>query len=385
MFKLEALRALHGDALILHYGSATNPRYAVIDGGPDGVWESSLQPRLQELRRGNKAVPLRWVLLSHVDEDHVLGLIKMLEEIEAVMPQPNDASAFPAALFHNTPGPAAVQPGVAGGFAGSTPAGVPTDPARAKLEAKLAAVASQQQAAMITVASYKQGAQLANLARKLSVARNPDDGERRLTGDKLPRTIVGPLKVTVISPSVTILDKLIRKWKSALGRTGGIVSAEVETKIQNLSSLVVLVESGTKKMLLTGDALDTDVIAGLKELDLLDRNGQLRVDLLKLPHHGSKFNCHDALFETVKAKHYVISADGRFDNPDVPTLERFVRSEKDRACTLWLTTGPQEGGLSATKLNSRYRSLDRLFTKHSATRIKVRHPKPGDLSVTVSL
>ena len=84
MFKLEALRAKHGDALILHYGTAAKPRYAVIDGGPRGAWKASLRPRLQELRTGNEAVPLKWMLLSHVDEDHVFGLIELLKEIEDV-------------------------------------------------------------------------------------------------------------------------------------------------------------------------------------------------------------------------------------------------------------------------------------------------------------
>ena len=170
--------------------------------------------------------------------------------------------------------------------------------------------------------------------------------------------MVGPLKVTVISPTVTTLDKLIKAWKKQLGKDGGIVSSEVETKIQNLSSIVVLVESGTKKMLLTGDALDNDFLDDLDQLGFLDSNGQIRVDVLKLPHHGSKVNNHDRLFETIKAKHYVISADGRFDNPDPPTLERFVRSEKDRACTLWITNGPGEGGSMGKVLDSRYRKLD---------------------------
>src|SRR5262245_60633839 len=250
MFKLEALRALHGDALILHYGTETSPRYAVIDGGPKGVWEASLRPRLQELRKGNKAVPLKWMLLSHVDEDHVLGLSNLLQEIKDALPNPKDATAFPAALIHNTRGPASPQPGVATAH----------PPVVTDIEAKLAAVAALQSQTIATVASYKQPAQLANLARELTIARNPKDGERRLAGDKLPSSVVTPLKVTVISPTVETLDKLIKAWKKQLGKTGGIVSSEVEHKIQNLSSIVVLVENGKKKMLLTGDALDLDFI-----------------------------------------------------------------------------------------------------------------------------
>ena len=147
----------------------------------------------------------------------------------------------------------------------------------------------------------------------------------------------------------------------------------------------MLVESGTKKMLLTGDALDLDFIDDLGALGLLNSKGQMTVDLLKLPHHGSQANCHEKLFETIKAKHYVISADGRFGNPDVPTLERFVKSEAKRACTLWLTNGPGEDGLMAETLDSRFEKLDALIAQHHATKIKVRHPKPNDPSVVISL
>lgn len=381
MFKLEALRALHGDALLLHYGTRAKPKYALIDGGPAGVWTASVRPRLQELRKNDKAVPLRWMLLSHIDEDHVLGLIDMVQELVDAMPQPKDATASSRALFHNTPGPPAPQAGVASGPAVPPQ---PADPVRAGIEAALVSVAAHAPP-MNTVSSYRQGAELANLALHQAITRNPTTGDRLLAGDELPADIVSPLRVTVISPTVTVLNKLIKKWQDQLGKDGGVITSNVETKIQNLSSIVVLVEKGSKRMLLTGDALDFDVIAGLKELDLLDDNGELHVDLLKLPHHGAEGNCHEELFQTVKAKHYVISADGRHGNPDEPTLERLVESEKDRDCKIWITNGPGEGGLMAATLDARYETLTELIALHNADGIEVRHPSPGDLSVTISL
>ena len=109
MFKLEAVRALHGDALLVHYGTEERPRYALIDGGPAGVWNRWLRPRLQQLRKDDKAVPLQWMLLSHVDEDHVLGLIDLVQELRDAMPRPSTATASSRALFHNTPGVLAVE------------------------------------------------------------------------------------------------------------------------------------------------------------------------------------------------------------------------------------------------------------------------------------
>ena len=50
IFSLEALRARHGDSLLLHYGTKSDPKLIVIDGGPSGVFKGALKPRLEALR-----------------------------------------------------------------------------------------------------------------------------------------------------------------------------------------------------------------------------------------------------------------------------------------------------------------------------------------------
>lgn len=383
MFELEVFRARHGDALLLHYGTRKKPLRALVDGGPGGTWDDVLRPALQDLR-GERALPLRWVMLSHVDDDHVNGLLDLLQELDDAMPHPANATASTAALFHNTPGPPAPQGGVASGAAPALPA----DPARRAVEERIATAAGAQATPMAMVASYQQGADLANLAHGQHIRRNPDTGLRLLAGDALPDEVVEPLKVTVVSPSPAIVDKLVQRWEEDLGKGGGVVTSSVEKKIQNLSSLVALVESGTsrkKRMLLTGDALDFDFIADMKSQGLLDSHDQMKVDLLKLPHHGSKFNCHRELFETVKAKHYVISGDGGHSNPSEETLARFVESEKDRRCTLWLTYGPDEPGTRGATMRRRYAALERLLEEHDATGITVVHPAPGERSLRIKL
>jgi hypothetical protein len=307
-----------------------------------------------------------------------------VQELEDAMPRPTNATAATAALFHNTPGPPAPQGGVASGAAPALPA----DPARRAVEQRIAAVAGAQSTPMAMVASYQQGADLANLARSQQIARNPDTGLRLLAGDELPAHVVDPLTVTVVSPSPAIVDKLVQRWEDDLGKGGGVVTSSVEKKIQNLSSLVALVESGKtrkKRMLLTGDALDFDFIADLRAQGRLDGRDQLKVDLLKLPHHGSKYNCHRELFETVKAKHYVISGDGGHSNPSEETLERFVESEKDRECTLWITYGPDEPGTRGATMARRYAALERLLERHDARGIRVVHPAPGERSLRIKL
>lgn len=61
------------------------------------------------------------------------------------------------------------------------------------------------------------------------------------------------------------------------------------------------------------------------------------VDILKLPHHGSIRNTKKEFFEQIPADHYVISADGRFDNPDVDTLRALFAARPKGPYTIYLT------------------------------------------------
>ncbi|QBE66757.1 hypothetical protein EWM63_30455 [Pseudoduganella lutea] len=110
----------------------------------------------------------------------------------------------------------------------------------------------------------------------------------------------------------------------------------------NLSSLVLVVTArgshGRRaRMLLTGDARGDHVLAGLEEAGMLDAEGRVFFDLLKVPHHGSDRNLEPAFFERVQARHYVISADGRHDNPSADTLVWIAAAARTRGWRLWLT------------------------------------------------
>ena len=49
-FSVEVIRARKGDCLLLHYGTKEQPRLGLIDGGPAGVYELFLKPRLKALQ-----------------------------------------------------------------------------------------------------------------------------------------------------------------------------------------------------------------------------------------------------------------------------------------------------------------------------------------------
>ena len=86
IFTLEALKAAYGDALLLHFGDPKAPRLAVIDGGPRGVYNSVLKPRLNQLMQNKRRLsdgqlPIRLLMVSHIDDDHVNGVLAMANEL----------------------------------------------------------------------------------------------------------------------------------------------------------------------------------------------------------------------------------------------------------------------------------------------------------------
>ena len=104
VFTLEALNAKYGDSLLLHYGDAADPRLIVIDGGPATVYGDALRPRLDAIQqaRGGGQLEIRMLMVSHIDLDHINGVLKLTEALrkdqDAKRPLPFDILT----LWHNS-------------------------------------------------------------------------------------------------------------------------------------------------------------------------------------------------------------------------------------------------------------------------------------------
>jgi hypothetical protein len=169
--------------------------------------------------------------------------------------------------------------------------------------------------------------------------------------------VADDLKIMVLHPNRQRLVELQTKWDKDLktAKANGddsIIFASLsnpDTSPFNLSSIVCLVKSNDKTMLLTGDGRDDDILEGIRNNNLLDANGKCNVDILKIPHHGSDRNSSVELYQTVVAKHYVISANGKHHNPDKLMLEMFAEGTKGRDdFTLHLTNHDGELGIKQT-------------------------------------
>ncbi len=370
---LEVLRAEHGDCLLLTYGRDL----VLIDGGPPGVYDATLKPRLQELI-GERDEPLflRMVMVSHIDDDHIVGLADMFSEArERKEEQRGPAEWRTGELWLNAFG-ALTGAGRSAGASGIH---------GAAMEALVDAAPGAQSEAV--AASVANGIALQQDAIGLGVEINKSFGGGlvQVGGDSATIEVAPDLTFTVIAPAEERLTKLQEKWEAWVRnhpRADAQTAANLDRSVFNLSSIVVLARSGGRSLLLTGDAGSDDMLQGLKAAGLLaDAGPPLAVDVLKLPHHGSIRNVDAVFFERVRARNYVISANGRDGNPDDATLALLcdARRNDEEPWTLWLTYGgqPNDGKPGLHERLSAFLS-DR---EAAGQTVDVRFAKPGERHV----
>ena len=74
--KIHTIQAKHGDCFIVEYGKTRKKKFILIDGGPQTVYKNYLRTNLEKIVK--KKGYLDTVILSHVDQDHVFGLLDLI-------------------------------------------------------------------------------------------------------------------------------------------------------------------------------------------------------------------------------------------------------------------------------------------------------------------
>src|SRR6185503_10249746 len=101
-FQLEAVQANDGDCLFLHYESGGEPGLILIDGGSRGVYTKFLRRRLEELRGTSKTLDLRLVMVSHIDADHITGILDMCKSLAEMKAGGQEPPYKVRSFWHNS-------------------------------------------------------------------------------------------------------------------------------------------------------------------------------------------------------------------------------------------------------------------------------------------
>jgi hypothetical protein len=346
IFSLDIRRAKKGDCLLLHFGTQDQPGLAMIDGGPGGVYGPHLKPRLLEIKKarglaGNQPLPVDLLMVSHVDDDHIRGILDLTREMRE---SPHAPLLRVVSFWHNSfddligndaselSGNVAAQFGAA-----SLAGGLPADATLDSDEPEHVVIDTLK-----VLASIEQGHRLRGDAEALGFPRNPEFGGKLIAAARKAVKIGGSLTFTVAGPMTPELKALQKKHAEFLKKHKGktpkaALAAYVDKSVPNLSSIVVLAKAGGKSMLLTGDARGDKILKGLELTGVLKPGKTMKVDLLKVPHHGSANNLETDFFERILADHYVFSGDGEHGNPERESMEMLFTARGKAPFTIHLT------------------------------------------------
>ena len=329
IFSIEVLNASEGESLILHYGDLDHPRFILIDGGPRGVYESSIAPRLTELKQrfsGPAPLSLDLVIASQSDVERLQGITDltnaMLQQSEKSSPDINITT-----VWFNHPLP--VLPQFAEYLAPLPKWRLATNLLQLKIpvNAPFDYHVARPERGAIRV-RYNSGLTITVLNPTPKTLVNfQKDFARRWRRPEVDLVFL-PLAEETFSGAGREFIKPRKKEFIPLKENG------TDRSVVNLASLVLMFEYHGKRFLYTSDANDYQVLEGLHEAGYLDSEGKVYVDVLHIPHYGSDRNVSEEFFRRVIAKQYIITGDGKFNNPETATLNMLTKARQNDVYSL---------------------------------------------------
>jgi beta-lactamase superfamily II metal-dependent hydrolase len=313
MFRLTLLPAHEGDCLLATYGEdGSAPTRMLIDGGRAGTWKDIKKASLFEIGAGTR---FEAIVVTHIDRDHIEGILKLSGD--------GDFVADVGDVWFN-------------GYKHLSE----------ELE-EFGVAQAEKLSVAIATRDWRWNGKFEGKAAKV------------IDGEGVPETIdlESGLRVTLLSPTSEGLKALEKDWDKWLTKAGikkdqeelaeesppdeiesyGAISipdldalcAEEEDPddgIPNGSSIAFLLEYEGKKVLCGADAHPNVLEATLRRMGFSETT-RVKLDLLKVPHHGSGRNVSASLLAIIDCGHFAISTNGsHHDHPDDVALARIVRS-----------------------------------------------------------
>ena len=126
-----------------------------------------------------------------------------------------------------------------------------------------------------------------------------------------------------------------------------------------------------------------DLLDGLASAGFIEnpKTGACHFDVLKMPHHGSNRNMTQDFLERITADHYVVSADGKFSNPDPETVDFLGKARGKDSYKLFLTNEKMVEPKSKTDIGSEVKKVLKKNTMEKKTIFR----KPAELGIAVNL
>lgn len=268
-------------------------QHIFIDSGTESAYDL-LHPELLAIADRGEEIGL-WVV-SHWDNDHICGIIKVLQDNDIRSRLPIKQVWFNA--NYRVPR----NPGATSGWTG-----------------------------------LKEGALLRDILQDELGITAPI-----ITTENPIIELLG-LKFTILSPSLDVYQEAIAKMQTHFplaakrwdhGQTLEVLARQttpLDRSLANRSSIAFLLEAKGYRMLMLADASPVDLVEQLQKLGYSPTH-RLQVDWLKVSHHGSKRNISRALLAIIETSQFVFTADAleRHKLPDKEAIAHILcHSQRD--------------------------------------------------------
>jgi beta-lactamase superfamily II metal-dependent hydrolase len=363
--KIKIFPASYGDALLV---SIENHYHLLIDGGLGETYKEHIKPYLLDLK--DKGQILSKVIVTHLDSDHIAGIIAFLEQ--------NGSSSEPniipiKEIWHNscrhirsgdkTPKPLSYIEQVrveAYISANSTPT--------TSIEDVISARQSMELGRLILNGGYQWNTQFNKDAvsiaynSKIKIGENiylqllSPSQEQLEALEKSFQEFLHPKGINCNSTDALIeyafeiymQNKKNGKLKKDKNMSASIKDNKItidkiieysdkknyekDTKIGNASSIAFILYHFDKKVLFLADAHAEIIVEQLKKIFPKDEfNYPIIFNAIKVSHHGCHKNNSPCLLEVIDSPNFIFSTNGsKHEHPDIETIARIINRPNDK-------------------------------------------------------
>ncbi len=305
--RFEFLKAGNGDCILI---SVDNQSINIlIDGGLPKTYNMELKKKLESIKNKNSYLDL--VVLTHYDNDHIGGILKLLDSEKKSIK--NSEKTIIKEFWFNSFDNALVNY-----FTTS-------NQTSAKQQIKFDEYIKE----LIPYIKYQSKISIDN-KQEIFLGKNQE------------------LKFTLLSPNNQKLDELFSKfekevinYKTSAHSSDSFLSIEElstkqfksDTSLTNGASIAFILEYEKLKFLFLGDAHIDLIVESLQNLGY-SKNNRLKLEFIKLSHHGSSKNLNSEFLDLVETNKFIILTNGgRHNHPNKETLAKILtyhKREKDK-------------------------------------------------------
>ncbi|MEB8103652.1 MBL fold metallo-hydrolase [Staphylococcus xylosus] len=356
MINVKMYPAENGDCFLISFGEEKR-KHILIDCGYADTYHNYLKEDLLKVKKRCEKINL--FIVSHIDEDHILGAIAFIED--------NNNSRFIEVeeVWYNCYRHLQVKKNQ----------GDISNREKRILQREITlgeSYVKRESSSEISKSeiSVKQGSTLGALLLAGGYKWNTSFEGSAVSHDNIEKIKIDDISINILSPNTEKLEKLKKKWlKELTDRKWNFHITEnhlfddafefmmlmnVESKIdiieisldeiQTIKPVEKLIEEKVNldSSPTNGSSIAISINYEKRNLlfladghpDILEENiynlGIEKFDLIKVPHHGSKKNMTLELSKVLKSDKYLISTNGKIHtHPDIETIAKLIYTHKD--------------------------------------------------------